>query len=321
MKLDKINLKKIKVDASVRYFYRKKNNKKNSIIVYANKEKKKNLLIYDAINKLLIKNNILAPKLYTEEYKKNFIEIEDFGSETLFELVKKNKKNQVSLFKKSINLLSKIQRVKEKKAKNFKGKYYKIPIYDNKKLFEEARLFYIWYVAKVLSKKKALRFNKLIRNQINFLLSRIKLKNNIFVHRDFHVSNLIKYKNKIATIDTQDALIGNKTYDLASLIDDVRFKTTIEFKNKIYNYYLNLNKKNINKNDFKNDFEILSILRNLKIIGIFTRLAVRDKKKNYLKWIPYAWKLIELRMGKNIVFKDLKKLLDLNFSNKIRNNK
>ena len=48
----------------------------------------------------------------------------------------------------------------------------------------------------------------------------------------------------------------------------------------IYQSYLNLNKKKINKIKFKNDFEILSVLRNLKIIGIFTRLAIRDKKKN-----------------------------------------
>ena len=48
-----------------------------------------------------------------------------------------------------------------------------------------------------------------------------------------------------------------------------------------------------------NDFEILSVLRNLKIIGIFTRLSIRDKKHNYLKLIPYAWKLIEQRTENN----------------------
>ena len=82
-------LKKIKGDASFRSFYRKKNDKKNSIIVYASKEKEKNLLIYDAINRLLINNKILAPKLYKENYKKNYIEIEDFGNDTVFKLLKK----------------------------------------------------------------------------------------------------------------------------------------------------------------------------------------------------------------------------------------
>ena len=89
MRSIKSTLKKIKGDASFRSFYRKKNNKKNSIIVYATKEKEKNLLIYDAINSLLIKNKILAPKLYKENYKQNFIEIEDFGDDTVFKLLKK----------------------------------------------------------------------------------------------------------------------------------------------------------------------------------------------------------------------------------------
>ena len=62
----------------------------------------------------------------------------------------------------------------------------------------------------------------------------------------------------------------------------------------------------MNIHKFKNDFEILSVLRNLKIIGIFTRLALRDKKKKYLKLIPYAWKLIDMRINENHAFHDLK---------------
>ena len=60
MKISK-DFKEIKGDASFRKFYR--NTKKNSIIVFANKEKNKNLLIYDSVNKILIRNNIIAPKL------------------------------------------------------------------------------------------------------------------------------------------------------------------------------------------------------------------------------------------------------------------
>jgi len=66
-------------------------------------------------------------------------------------------------------------------------------------------------------------------------------------------------------------------------------------------------------NKFKNDFEILSVLRNLKIIGIFTRLALRDRKKNYLRFIPYTWQLIYMRIDQNRTFIDLKNLLSQNF--------
>ena len=319
MKSYKSTLKKIKGDASFRSFYRKINSEHNSIIVYATKEKEKNLLIYDAINSLLIENKILAPKLYKENYKKNFIEIEDFGDDTVFKLLKKKRSDKINLYKKSIDLLNKIQKIKQNKVKNFKGKNYKIPTFDNNKLLKEAKLFSGWYAKKYISKKKLLIFNIEINKQIKFLLSNLKLKNDTLVHRDFHVSNLMQYKKELATIDTQDALIGNKAYDLASLIDDVRFKSNKKLKDNIYNYYLKLNKNKINKVILLNDFEILSVIRNMKIIGIFARLATRDKKKTYLKLIPHAWKLIELRTQNNQIFDGLKRVLDINFPKKIRN--
>ena len=319
MKLIKSTIIKIKGDASFRSFYRKKNNKESSIIVFATKKKKKNLLIYAAINSLLIKNNILAPKLYKENYKQNFIEIEDFGDETIFKLLRKSGSNKINLYKKSIDLLIEIQKIKQNIIKNFKGKNYKVPIYENNKLFKEAKLFTDWYAKKYISKKKIPTVNIEINKQIKFLLSNLRIKNETLVHRDFHVSNLMRHKKKLATIDTQDALIGNRAYDLASLIDDVRFKSNKKLKDNIYNYYLSLNKNKINKVILLNDFEILSVIRNMKIIGIFERLAARDKKKKYLKLIPYAWKLIELRTQNNQIFEGLKRVLDINFPKKIRN--
>ena len=314
----KLKLKKIKGDASFRTFYRKIKNKKSSIIVYATKEKKKNLLIYAAINNLLINNKILAPKLYKENYKQNFIEIEDFGDDTVFKLLRKSGSNKINLYKKSIDLLIKIQKIKQNIIKNFKGKNYKVPTYENNKLFKEAKLFSDWYAKKYISKKKLTTVNIEINKQIKFLLSNLKIKNETLVHRDFHVSNLMRHKKQLGTIDTQDTLIGNRAYDLASLIDDVRFETNKKLKDDIYNYYLKLNKNKINKVILLNDFEILSVIRNMKIIGIFARLAVRDKKKTYLKLIPYAWKLIELRTENNQIFDGLKRVLSINFSKKIR---
>ena len=92
MILDKRAYKKLKGDASFRSFYRKKNKKKTSIIVSVQKEKEKNLLIYDAINKLLIQNGIMAPKLLSQNYHKNHIEIEDFGKATIYSTLKNKKK-------------------------------------------------------------------------------------------------------------------------------------------------------------------------------------------------------------------------------------
>ena len=117
----------------------------------------------------------------------------------------------------------------------------------------------------------------------------------------------MKVRSKIGVIDSQDALIGNPSYDLVSLIDDVRLKTSKKLKQQIYNYYL---KKNMfSSRKFLEDFNILSVQRNLKIIGIFSRLFKRDKKSQYLKLIPYTWKLLNMRM-KSKMFSELRNIFD-----------
>ena len=314
-------LELIKGDASIREFYRKKSKKNSTIIVYSKKEKKKNLLVYDAINKLLIKNKITAPRLYNHDYKKNYLEIQDFGSVSIYNKLRKSKKkaNQIRLFKKIMYLLKKIQKIKQRKIQNFLNQNYKIQNYTNKKLLDETNLFLDWYIPKVISKEKRKKLKIKLKLILTKLLSKLKNPNNTFVHRDFHVSNLMYYKKKIGVIDSQDAVYGNAAYDLASLVDDVRYKSSKRLKEKIYSEFVNLNK--INTVNFKNDFEILSVLRNLKIIGIFTRLSIRDKKNKYLRLIPYAWSLIELRINKNNKFKELKLVLDNYFSKKIRRGK
>ena len=303
------SLKKLKGDASARIFFRIKKKKSSSIIVYAKKDKRSNLLIYDSINKILLKNNILAPKLLSENYSKNYIEIEDFGNKTIFTLLRKGGINKLKILKKVIRLLGKLQSIQQREVKDFKKKNYKIPYYYPKILLEEAKLFSKWYIDQYLVRSQRLIFKKKFIKIVKNLIKKLHYKNVTFVHRDFHVSNLMMVKNKIAVIDTQDALMGNRAYDLASLIDDVRIKTSKNTKKKLFEYYLKSQKK-INKLHITNDFEIISVLRNLKIIGIFKRLAVRDKKREYLKLIPNAWNLIELRSRNNNKFKNLNDLLD-----------
>ena len=118
-----------------------------------------------------------------------------------------------------------------------------------------------WYLPanKLIIQKGYLKKN--LKKIIDNLYLNLKIKHKVFVHRDFHVSNMMFYKNK---------------------------------------------------SQFINDFEILSVLRNLKIICIFTRLAKRDKKRKYLKLIPYAWKLIDNRIKSNTNFHDLKNFLQKN---------
>ena len=300
------NIVELSGDASHRKFYRDKKN--NSIIVYSKKEKRKNLLIYAAINELLNNNKILTPRLISEKYKKNYIIIEDLGDYTG---LKKFKNYKIDNYIKLFEILKKLKLVRKRTINTFLKTNYTIKNYSNNELLREAKLFSDWYMPKIIKKKLSLS-KKLYIKIIKKLILSLKLKKKVFVHRDFHISNIMIKKNKIYLIDSQDAVFGNEAYDLASLIDDVRIKIKLKNREKIYEKFISKQKK-INPEKLRNDFEILSVLRNLKIIGIFTRLSKRDKKHKYLKLIPYAWKMIDERRKHNTRFEELNNFLSIYF--------
>ena len=153
-------LKSLSGDASFRKFYRYK----NTIIVVSKKDTRKNLLIYDAINKILIKNKIKAPKLISQNYNFKNIQIEDFGNFTVYQEIKKNNKKKLIYYKNIIKLLNLIQKIKTKRIKTFLGSIYKVPKYSKRILLNEAKLFLDWYVPKKIKKKKS-NFTK---KKINF---------------------------------------------------------------------------------------------------------------------------------------------------------
>ncbi len=314
----KFKLKKIKSDASFREFFRLYKGKKTSIIVTAKKEIYKNLILYSAINKFLKSKGIYTPKLISEHFREGIMEIEDFGDKTLLYHVKKSK-NKIYFYKKCVDVIIKIQKYKpNKKIKLNSKKFLNLNKYNLRNLHKESNLFFDWYLPGVIGSKKSLKYKKKIKKELDRLYKKIYFKNLFLVHRDFHVSNIMPTKNKLGIIDTQDAIIGNPMYDLASLIDDVRFKVPINLKNQIFEYYYkncSIKKKQIHL--LKNDFDILSIQRNLKILGIFYRLFKRDNKPNYLKYLPYTWDLIELR-SKNKIFKNLQNLLKESVNKRIR---
>ena len=298
-------LKKISGDASFREFYRLRKNKNTSIIVSAKKDKFKNLAVYAVVNNILNANKINAPKLLSNHYKNNMIEISDLGEKSFYDHIV-SKKNKLKDYKSLIKLLIKIQKIKIKKVYKLDKFKIKIPKYTLSNLHKESDLFFDWYLKYFLKSKKISMITRLLRTELNTVYKKLIYRNDTFVHRDFHVSNIMMNKNKLGLIDSQDAIIGNPLYDIASLIDDVRIKLPGKLQNDLLNFYhknSKFKKEKIEK--LKNDFDILSVQRNLKILGIFVRLFKRDNKDNYLRFLPYTWLLIEKRL-ENPAFKNLK---------------
>ncbi len=315
-RIENYKIKEIKGDASFRKYFRISYKKNSYVLALAEKEKESNILNYVLINKFLRNKGINSPTVIDYNYKNGLALLEDFGDKTYLQLISKSK-NKFNVYKSLIKYLIKLQRIK------FKQNIFRFKKYNFKVLKREIDLFFIWYLPHVLKIKSNSQILKLRRLLLSILRNNF-IKNNYFVHRDFHISNLMAYesrsKNKIGVIDSQDALIGSKAYDVVSIIDDVRIKTDFLLKQKLFNFYLSLAKreKNFNTNQFKKEFSILSVQRAMKIIGIFSRLFKRDKKSRYLKLIPYTWTILNKRL-EDPMFNEVRVIINKEIKPRLKN--
>ena len=169
-----------------------------------------------------------------------------------------------------------------------------LPLYDKKFLHVEMDLMQEWYLEKFLHVELSSSKKELIATTLN-AISDVVLEQpqNVFVHRDFHSRNiLLKEDKKIGIIDYQDAMNGAITYDLVSLLKDCYVayerkeikKLALEFRDK----------KGLKVADetFLKWFDFMGMQRHIKVLGVFSRLHIRDKKNGYLKDMPLTLKYV-----------------------------
>lgn len=164
--------------------------------------------------------------------------------------------------------------------------------YDFKVLVKEVLLFADWYLSALQIPQKS----KNLLDILNPLFEKVLKQKPTLVLRDYHAENLIwlpkRNKNKrVGLLDYQDALAGHPAYDLASLLKDARRDVSFKLRDELTDYFLKQTK--FDRELFLRDYSILSAQRNLKIIGIFARLSIRDNKPGYLNLIPRVWKNLQ----------------------------
>jgi aminoglycoside/choline kinase family phosphotransferase len=118
----------------------------------------------------------------------------------------------------------------------------------------------------------------------------------VLVLRDFHAENMIwlpdrKAVKRIGLLDFQDALVGPPIYDLVSMLQDARRDVSADCHDATLTHYAA--KSGRNMETILPAFHLLGIQRNLRILGIFARLAHRSGKTGYLDLIPRVWAHIQ----------------------------
>jgi aminoglycoside/choline kinase family phosphotransferase len=228
------------------------------------------------ITELLRNNKISSPKIYKYDSELGLMLIQDLGYDTVRDVLVKNPDNIfiIDTYLDIVNLLIEIQKIDISNL----NKYHDINnMMDGLELFIK---FYPQYVGVDLSDQEKQRFLEIFRS----LLENFNFSSECFVHRDFHVENIILKDGIYSVIDYQDASIGSPLYDLISLVEDARINVDEEARKKIIKHYCDA--KNIDINVIENEFDLLATQRNLRILGVFSYHKVKNNNKKYLSFIP-----------------------------------
>lgn len=288
-------LSKIAGDASFRHYYRAILPDGKSLIIMSAPPEFEDIKPFHKIGQLLVQNNFSAPQIFAVDYENGLMLLEDFGdnsySKTLAAASKSSlAKKEQELYKMAVDLLLNLQKINPPSD---------LPIYDEKLLIRELMLFIDWYLPYIAKKPATeIQIEEFKNLWLELFLPLAKSTNKI-VLRDYHADNLMllsgrdHYKN-VGLLDFQDAVLGSPAYDLVSLLEDARRDVNKKLQEKMLSYYLD--NFDCDKKSFLYDYGLLSLQRNIKIVGIFSRLAIRDQKPQYLQLLPRVFNYMENRL-------------------------
>jgi aminoglycoside/choline kinase family phosphotransferase len=232
-----------------------------------------------------------APAVIAEDAAAGLLLIEDFGDDTFTRLLIAGAEEH-ALYDLAIDVLASLHdRPADEAAPGW------LPIYDQQRLLDEAVLFTDWYLPALRGQATGATEREDYLALMGIALAPVETGARTLVLRDYHVDNLMLLKGRAGIaacglLDFQDAVAGHPAYDLISLIEDARRDLGPDVAKQAQARYFAA-RSLPESQDFMAAAAALAAARNAKIIGIFTRLAIRDGKHRYLAMIPRVWRHLE----------------------------
>lgn len=288
-----VTLEPVSGDASFRRYFRAIVDDESYIAVDAPPEHEDNQTFVHVSN-MLIAAGISAPKAYSVDFDKGFMLLVDLGDVLyLPTLLSYQQCEQFAeaeiLYTQALDALVKIQGNIDRE---------RLDPFSKDKLLEEMGLFEAWFCEGLLGKSLGARDKEICADAFDYLANAVLDQHQVAVHRDYHSRNLMvldadKFGPDCGpgVIDFQDAVSGAYTYDLVSLLRDCYISWP---KQQVYTWAaLFLTKaqnagllENYSETQVCKDMDITGLQRQLKVLGIFSRLSIRDNKSQYLADIP-----------------------------------
>lgn len=234
-----------------------------------------------------------APEPLAMDVEQGFIVLEDLGDALYVRVAERHPESEWSLYSGAVDLLADLADIP---APAEVGRDVRAPLrpYDMSEHLREARLVPQWYLpgatGQPVSEAMAADYDGLVREAC----ARVASAHNRVVLRDYHAENLIwraerRGIRRVALLDYQDAMAGHAAYDLMSLLEDARRDTSEELQKGMIRHFLD-RRPDLHEEAFRADYAALAAVRNLKIMGIFARLAMRDRKARYTEFMPRVWR-------------------------------
>jgi N-acetylmuramate 1-kinase len=270
-------------DASFRRYYRVGGIGRSAVLMDAPPPQEE-VGPYVAVAALLCDLGLSAPEVLAEDREQGFLLLEDFGDDTYTRLLERGA-DEAGLYALAVDTLVEMQRAAA--SRGTPG----MPPYDAERLLAEAALLVDWYMPLAADLRD--EYLRLWRAVLPLAM----VSPSTLVLRDYHVDNLMLLPDRpgvrgCGLLDFQDAVTGQPSYDLVSLLEDARRDVSVCLRRAMTERYLAAFPA-LDRSDFLRSAAILAAQRNCKILGIFTRLWKRDGKPQYLAHIPRVWRLLE----------------------------
>ena len=265
-------------DASFRRYFRVRDGGFRAVLMDAPPEREDCLPFVDIAQRLR-GAGVHAPEVMVADTDTGFLLLEDLGDDLLRDALHTN--NADAWFPRLFGVLEHLANDVDPAG---------LPEYDRERLLTELELFPRWYLERHKRITLTCEDWDVWEDLCTRLIAAAYEQPRVFVHRDFHSCNLLGLAGGgVGVIDFQDGVRGPLTYDLVSLLWDRYIPWP---RSRLEGWMEDFRQRVVPDTpapDWTRWCDWMALQRNLKVVGIFARLKLRDGKDGYLEMIPRFW--------------------------------
>jgi aminoglycoside/choline kinase family phosphotransferase len=268
-------------DASARTYYRILG-PRNAVLMDAPPSSNQDISVFAGLARFLDESGLSAPQIYAEDRGSGLLLIEDFGDDVFARLIESDPAKEMPLYQAATGVLAKLAETDPPPALQPCGAS------ELAAMVGPAFDWYRWAVTGEAGDAKE------VMRHLEETLS--PYPPNVLSLRDFHAENLIWLPDRegpkaVGLLDFQDAFVTIDGYDLVSLLLDARRDVSSDVIETVQSEYAQI--RGLDPNLLSSITSALGTQRNLRILGVFTRLALKFDKPRYLDFIPRVWRYVE----------------------------